>query len=175
MSYRANGFFLTEDTQSTRPGDARLSGVEAGALQKEKADFVCLGDQVKRTCNHSDLVTAITDGGNFTLIVCSYSASSIFEFATSSSSGEIQVDSRPRLNRADLPGRSPEFKKIADKLERAAGNRVPSRTIFFRKYPEQQVPRPDSQFNDLKTATSAFQACLLPAANTFNPQPQPSC
>jgi hypothetical protein len=44
--------------------------------------------------------------------MCSYSASSVFEFAAGSSSGEIQVDSRPSLNRANFPGRSPKFRKL---------------------------------------------------------------
>ena len=174
MSHQADGSFLTEDARSTRPVGASFFGSKACRLREEKTNFVCLDSRATKPLSHSNPVTAVTDNDNLTLVMCSYSANSIFGFATSSSSGEIQVDSRPSLNRDDLPGRSSQFKKIGNKAESAAGNRAPSRTRIFRNYLK-QIPRPDSQFNDLKTATSAFRLTCFPAANTFNQQPQPSC
>jgi len=104
-------------------------------------------------------VTAVTDSGKFTLVMFGYSASLIFEFATGSSSGEIQVDSRPSLNRANFPGRSPKFKKLRS-AENRQPNRAPSHKNFLRAS-SAAAPRPDSIVNYLKTATSAFQVYLL--------------
>lgn len=163
MNHRADSFF-PKIAQSTRLGNAGLFGSNADRLQQEKTDFGCLGGHAKKIFNHAYEVTAVTDSKNSGLLMSSYSAGSIFEFAAGSSSGEIQVDSRPSLNRANFPGRSPEFKKIGDMPRAAAKNRVSSQTRIFRKYPVQQAQRSDSQFNYLKTATSAFQVYLLPAA-----------
>src|SRR5438309_6608277 len=177
MDRRADGRLLPENAQSTRPEDACLSGINKDRLHEKETDSIRLHDQARKPFNHTDLVTAVTDGDNLTLVMCSYSAGSIFEFATSFSSGEIQVDSRPSLNRANFPGRSPNTKKLRS-AEAGSQQRAPSRskaTSFSRRYPMQQAPRPDSQFNYLKTATSAFQVYLLPAANALNQQPQPSC
>jgi hypothetical protein len=130
MRRSADGFFLPVKAQSTRSGDAGLFGINARQIHREKIDFVYLDSREKKSLNHSNLVTAITDGDILTLVMCGYSASSIFEFAPGSSSGEIQVDSRPNLNRANFPGRSPELKKIADMPRAAAKNRVPSPQEF---------------------------------------------
>jgi hypothetical protein len=113
MRRSADGFFLPVKAQSTRSGDAGLFGINARQIHREKIDFVYLDSREKKSLNHSNLVTAITDGDILTLVMCGYSASSIFEFAPGSSSGEIQVDSRPSLNRANFPGRSPEFKRFS--------------------------------------------------------------
>jgi hypothetical protein len=48
MKHQADGFFLPENALSTRPEDARSSGVNAGRLPEKKTDFVCLGGQVKK-------------------------------------------------------------------------------------------------------------------------------
>ena len=167
MNHQAHRFLLQDDVHGTRFGGARLSGVDAGQVHREKIDFVYLDSREKKSLNHSNLVTAITDGDILTLVMCGYSASSIFEFATSSSSGEIQVDSRPNLNRANFPGRSPKFKRFST----AGAKRQPPKgpiaikgTNTFGLYLVQLTQRPNSQFNYLKTATSAFQVYLLPAA-----------
>jgi hypothetical protein len=111
MKRRADGSFLPENPQSTRPADASLFDAKARRLREEKINFVCLDSRATKSSDHADPVTAVTDSDNLTLLMCSYSAGSSFESATSSSSGEIQVDSRPSLNRASLPGRSPKFRK----------------------------------------------------------------
>lgn len=164
MKRRADDSFLPENAQSTRPAHASLFDAKARRLREEKIDLVCLDSRATKSLNHSNPVTAVTDSDNLTLVMCGYPAGSIFEFATGFSSREIQVDSRPSLNRANFPGRSPEFKKIGDMPRAATKNRVSSQTRIFRKYPVQQAQRSDSQFNYLKTATSAFQVYLLPAA-----------
>jgi hypothetical protein len=66
----------------------------------------------EKPSHHAHPVTSVTDGDDFNLVMCSYSASSIFEFAAGSSSGEFQVDSRPSLNRANFPGRKPELRNL---------------------------------------------------------------
>src|SRR5579864_888038 len=129
MKRRADVFFLPENAQSMPPSDADLYGVNAGRLHEEKTDFVCPGGQVKKLSNHVYPVTAVTDGDEFTLILCSHSASSIFEFVTGSSSGEIQVDSRPSLNRANFPGRNRELKNCM--LPKTAANIGPHREQEF--------------------------------------------
>lgn len=146
MARSADGFFLPKNAQSTPPSNARLSGVNASGLHEEKTDYVCLGSRARKSLNHSNPVTAVTDSNNLTLVMCSYSAGSIFEFAISSSSGEIQVDSRPSLNRANLPGRTTELKEL-DVAENGSQHRAPSRTKTFGKYQVQQAQRPDSKFN----------------------------
>ena len=167
MERQADSLFLPDNAHGTRPGHARLSSANAGQLHREKIDFICLDRQATKSLNHSNQVTPVTDSDNLTLVMCSYSASSIFEFATSSSSGEIQVDSRPSLNRANSPGRSSKFKKL--KSAENGSLQRPHRAGTFRKYPVQQAPRPDFIVNYLKTATSAFQVYLLPAANALQP------
>ena len=129
MNYQADSFFLPVNAQSTRTSDACLFGVNADGIQEERTDFLCLGGEVKKIFNHADLVTTVTDDDNFTLLMFSYSASSIFDFARGSSSGEIQVDSRPSLNRANFPGRNPELKKL-DAAENGSQHRAPSQTEF---------------------------------------------
>ena len=62
--------------------------------------------------SHAICVTAVTDINNSGLVIFRHLASSILEFAAGSSSGEIQVDSPPSLNRANSPGRSPKFRKL---------------------------------------------------------------
>jgi hypothetical protein len=130
MKRRADGSFLPENAQSTRPADASLFDAKARRLREEKIVFVCLDSRATKSLNHSNPVTAVTDSDNLTLVMCGYSGNSIFEFAAGSSSGEIQVDSRPSLNRANFPRRSPEFKKIGDLPRAAAKNRVPSPQEF---------------------------------------------
>ncbi|MBZ5490874.1 MAG: hypothetical protein LAO76_08085 [Acidobacteriia bacterium] len=103
---------IPENAHSTRPADASLFDANACRLREEKIDFVCLDSRATKSLNHSNPVTAVTDSDNLTLVMCSYSAGSIFEFAAGSSSGEIQVDSRPSLNQANFPGRSPKFRKL---------------------------------------------------------------
>jgi hypothetical protein len=112
MKRRADGFLIPNNAQSIPPSNAGLSGVNAGQFHEEKTNFVCLGSRATRPLNHSNPVTAVTDSDNLTLVMCGYSASSTFEFAAGSSSGEIQVDSRPSLNRANFPGKSPKFRKL---------------------------------------------------------------
>lgn len=166
MNHRAY-FFLPKLTQSTRLGNAGLFSSNAGRLHEEKTDFGCLGCHVKKIFNHAYEVTAVTDVNKLTLLMFSYSAGSIFEFATGFSSGEIQVDSRPSLNRANFPGRNYELKEL-DVAENGSPHRLQREQQFSEKYPVQQAQRPESQFSPLKTATSAFQVYLLPAANAFN-------
>lgn len=96
MNRPADSFSLSLNTQSTHPNHAGLQAVNASQLHREKTDFACLGGQVNKTFNHAHLVTAVTDSYSFTLIVCSYSASSICELAKGSSSGEA----RPNDSRA---------------------------------------------------------------------------
>jgi len=148
MKRRADGSFLPENAQSICPADASLFDAKARRLREEKIDFVCLDSRATKSLNHSNPVTAVTDSDNLTLVMCSYSASSIFEFATSSSSGEIQVDSRPSLNRANFPGRSPEFKRFST----AGAKRQPPKgpiaikgTNTFGLYLVQLTQRPNSQ------------------------------
>jgi len=112
MKRRADIFFLPKIAQSTRLGNAGLFGSKAGRRREEKTDFVCPSGVVKKTFNHAYHVTAVTDGGNPTLLVCGYSAISIFEFATGFSSGKIQVDSRPSLYRAGFSWKKPRVKRI---------------------------------------------------------------
>jgi len=112
MRRSADGFFLTVNAQSTRPGDANWSGINADRLAEQQTGPVRLRVQARKSFNHADRVTAVTDSDNLTLLMCSYSAGSLFEFAAGSSSGKIQVDSRPSLNRANFPGRSPRFIKL---------------------------------------------------------------
>jgi hypothetical protein len=112
MNHQADRLFLPDNVHGTRFGDARSSGVNAGQLHREKIDFVCLDGRATKSSNHSNPVTAVTDSYSFALIMCGYSAGSIFEFAAGSPSTEIQVDSRPSLNRANFPGRSPKFRKL---------------------------------------------------------------
>src|SRR6478735_2459803 len=112
MKRRADVFFLPENAQSTLPSNAGLSGTKACQLRENKTDFVCLGSHVKRLFNHAYHVTAVTDGDKPTLLVCGYSAISIFEFATGFSSGKIQVDSRPSLYRAGFSWKKPRVKRI---------------------------------------------------------------
>ena len=121
MNDHADNSFLPE-THRARVLKMAAFRINAGRLYEEKTDFVCAGVQVKETSNHINLVTAVTDGHNFTLLTCGYSASSFFEFATSSSSGEIQVDSCPSLNRANFPARSPNKRiEICRKRQPAMG------------------------------------------------------
>jgi len=166
MKRRADGSFLPENAQSIRPADASLFDAKARRLREEKIDFVCL-DRATKSLNHSNPVTAVTDSDNLTLVMCGYSGSSIFEFAAGSSSGEIQVDSRLSLNRANFPGRSPKFKRFSTagaKRQPPIGPIAIKGTNTFGLYLVQLTQRPNSQFNYLKTATSAFQVYLLPAA-----------
>jgi hypothetical protein len=93
MNHQADSFFLPINAQSRRASDAVLFGVNADGINKEQTDFACLGSRKNKSLNHSNLVTAVTDGNDLTLLMFSHSASSIFEFAIGSSSGEIQVDS----------------------------------------------------------------------------------
>ena len=130
MKRSTDGFFLPENAQSTPPSHAGFSGVTAGQLHEEKTNYACLGGRATKPLNHSNPVTAVTDSNNLTLVMCSYSASSVFEFATSSSSGEIQVDSRPSLNRVNLPGRTTELKEL-DVAENGSQHRAPSRIKNF--------------------------------------------
>jgi hypothetical protein len=168
MNHRADVFFLPVNAQSTYPNNASLRTVNAGQPHEEKTNFVCLGSRATKSLNHSNPVTAITDGDNLTLVMCSYSASSIFEFATSSSSGEIQVDSRPSLNRAKFPGRYPEFKKIFNGWRKTAAGKRPHRdqgTSTFRAVSRAANTTPKfTELNYLKTATSATSG--LPASGS---------
>jgi len=158
MNRPADSFSLSLNTQSTHPNHAGLQAVNASQIHREKTDFACLGGQVNKTFNHAHLVTAVTDSYSFTLLMCSYSASFVFEFAAGSSSGEIQVDSRPSLNRANFPGRSPHNKKL---YVRPNGSQKtgPHRChkdkyvrAISRSYRNAQTQK---ELNDLKTATSA--------------------
>jgi hypothetical protein len=97
MRRSADGFFLTVNAQSMRSGDANSSGINADRLAEQKTGSVRFRVQARKPFNHADRVTAVTDGDNLTLLMCSYSAGSIFEFATSSSSGEVNLGSRPVL------------------------------------------------------------------------------
>ena len=143
MNHHADSFVLSDNAQSTRLGDAGLFGSNSGRLHEEKTDFGGLGGHVKKIFNHAYKVTAVTDGNKLTLIMCGYSAGSIFGICNSISSGDIQVDSRPSLNRANFPGRNSELKEL-DFAENGSPHGAPLRTSTFRKYPMQQ-PRPDSQ------------------------------
>ena len=108
--------------------------------------------------SHTVSVLGVTYNQYFILLMCSYSASSIFEFATSSSSGEIQVDSRPSLNRANFLEEAPN-KKILNGWRKMAASKRPHRgqeTSTFGLYLVQLTQRPNLwKFNYLKTATSA--------------------
>jgi hypothetical protein len=97
MRRSADGFFRTVNAQSTRSGDANSSGINADRLAEQKTGSVRFRVQARKPFNHADRVTAVTDSDNLTLLMCSYSASSIFEFATSSSSGDVNLGSRPVL------------------------------------------------------------------------------
>lgn len=112
MKRRADVFFLPKNAQSTRLGNSGLFGSNAGRRREEKTDFVCPSGEVKKTFNHAYHVTAVTDGDKPTLLMCGYSAISIFEFATGFSSGKIQVDSRPSLYRAGFSWKKPRVKRI---------------------------------------------------------------
>jgi hypothetical protein len=123
MRRSADGFFLTVNAQSTRSGDANSSGINADRLAEQKTGSIRFRVQARKPFNHADRVTAVTDSDNLTLLMCSsYSASSIFEFATSSSSGEIQVDSRPSLNRANFLEEAPN-KKILNGWRKTAASK----------------------------------------------------
>jgi len=95
MRRSADGFFLTVNAQSTRSGDANSSGINADRLAEQKTGSVRFCVQARKPFNHADRVTAVTDSDNLTLVMCSYSASSMSEPATSSSSGEVNLGSRP--------------------------------------------------------------------------------
>jgi hypothetical protein len=97
MRRSTDGFFLTVNAQSRRSGDANSSGINADRLAEQKTGSVRFRVQARKPFNHADRVTAVTDSDNLTLLMCSYSASSIFEFATSSSSGDVNLGSRPVL------------------------------------------------------------------------------
>lgn len=132
MNHQADGFFLPKNVQSTHLEDARLSGVNADRLHQGKADFIYPGAQVKKTFNHAGLVTAVTDGESLTLLMCSYSASSICELATSSSSGEVQLGSRPALAELTFLEETPIVKIVC--LPKSAASNGPPRgqaTSFF--------------------------------------------
>lgn len=174
MKQQADGFFLPENAQSTRPENAYLSGINADRLHQEETDSIRLHGQARKPFDHADLVTAVTDGHNLTLVTCSYSAGSFFEFATSSSSGEIQVDSCPSLNRANFPGRSPELKELdfAKKDSQHWAHREQNLLESIQSSKHCVLIHSSTY---LRTATSAFQVYLLPAANALNQQPQPSC
>jgi hypothetical protein len=88
MKRRADGSFLPENAQSTRPADASLFDAKARRLREEKIVFVCLDSRATKSLNHSNPVTAVTDSDNLTLVMCGYSGSSIFN-----------------LQQAPLPGR----------------------------------------------------------------------
>jgi hypothetical protein len=148
MKRRADGFLITENAHSTRPADASLFDAKARRLREEKIVFVCLDSRATKSLNHSNPVTAVTDSDNLTLVMCGYSGNSIFEFAAGSSSGEIQVDSRPSLNRANFPGRSPEFKRFSTAGTKRQPPKCPiaiKGTNTFGLYLVQLTQRPNSQ------------------------------
>jgi hypothetical protein len=91
MRRSADGFFRTVNAQSMRSGDANSSGINADRLAEQKTGSVRFRVQARKPFNHADRVTAVTDSDNLTLVMCNYSASSISEPATSSSSGEVNL------------------------------------------------------------------------------------
>ena len=112
----------------------------------------------KKVASHTVFVSGVTYNRYFVLVMFRYSASSMSEPATSSSSGEIQVDSRPSLNRANSPGRSPRQKNSNGCAKAAASNRAPSRSSdkYVRAVSRAAITTPKlTEFNYLKTATSA--------------------
>lgn len=99
MNRPADSFSFSVNAQSTRPNDAGLQAAHARQLHREKTDFICLEGRARKSFNHSNPVTAITDSYSFTLLMCSYSPSSMSECAAGSTSGETRVDSsRPQLS-----------------------------------------------------------------------------
>jgi len=106
MKRRTDGSFLPENVDGTSLRDVGLPVSNAHRLYEEKIDFACLGGRKNKSLNHPYLVTTVTDSNNSGLVMFRYSANSVCEFAAGSSSGEIQVDFRPSLNRAHFPGRS---------------------------------------------------------------------
>jgi hypothetical protein len=89
MKHRNGGFILPEHASRARLR-ASLLRVVTGKPRSEKAGFVCWsGPTIEAHATH---VTAVTYSDDFTLIMCRYSASSVFELAASSSSGEIRLN-----------------------------------------------------------------------------------
>jgi hypothetical protein len=109
-NHRADGPFLRVRVWRAPLQDAGLFSIVTGKLHQAGTISVRPARRVVKISSHAAAVSWVTDGSFVTLIMCGYSASSIFEFATGSSSGEIQVDSRPSLNRANFPGRNSELK-----------------------------------------------------------------
>jgi hypothetical protein len=91
MKRSTDGFFLPENAQSTPPSHAGFSGVTAGQLHEEKTNYACLGGRATKPLNHSNPVTAVTDSNNLTLVMCSYSASSVLNLQQAPLPGKFKL------------------------------------------------------------------------------------
>lgn len=91
MKRRADGSFLPENAQGTCRKDAGLPLFSARRIHEEKTDFVCLRNRKNKSLEHTYPVTTVTYSNNSGLVVFSYSASSVSEFAAGSSSGRFRL------------------------------------------------------------------------------------
>jgi hypothetical protein len=128
MKRRADGSFLPENALSLRPADASLFDAKARRLREGKIDFVCLDGRATKSLNHSNPVTAVTDSDNLTLVMCSYSAGSIFEFAAGPSSGEIQVDHARVSTELTFLEEAPSLKDFQRLAQNGSRQKAPSRS-----------------------------------------------
>lgn len=145
VKHRA-GVLLAQRGPRLCPRATSLFNAVTAELRGEKAVLLRRASKTIKFTSHTSDVSWVTDRSFDTLLMCSYSASSICELATSSSSGEVQLGSRPALAELIFLEETPDSKNCMS-AQIGSQQRAPSRpgNKFFWQYPVQQAQRPDSQ------------------------------
>lgn len=144
MNHQAGSFFLPVNARSTCPNGSGLRTANACQLHRKKTDFVCLDNRARKSFNHANLVTAVTDSHSFALLMSHYSASS-------SEARQALLPEKFELIRAggaSISGRPPRVIRIrmaAQKRQPANGPHREQNDKRVRLYLVQLTQRPNSQ------------------------------